>query len=404
MIDKRLPLIANRFELLLIVLLCFVISTRLIWLYIDDPVIAVTNDFYLTSLAFNHSLAGLCMTPLGYDFPYSMGPIKGGVISSAATSPGLSLVFLGICQFERLDVGSFTALTPHLIALSALLVALILRLLTTSWVAGILAASVVLSRGSVLQATNLAGSFSLLQPTICLLFLLLAAYCRTSDQRWIWGAHVSLLLATLITPILFIATVPTAIALLAYDYRRYRIQKLTSAAPKEVSKALFTLAPALLYPLLLWALVVFAPSSLRTLFELPATFMSAGKGSLAFTITAVSDRLGVTDLHFVASFSLLVLAYFLIPRLTSKPRLFFNVLFLMLGLGLVIDGLLAERYLNSAIEIQTVALTLLGFEPLVLGLGAGLLWGYIRTFLATVFPNYGRPRNVHGTMGLAEMR
>ncbi len=81
----------------------------------------------------------------------------------SSSSPGLALTLLGLCQFDRLHGGSFTNLAPQLITASAFLTAVTARILTSSWVGGILAAAVVLSRGTVLAAVDHAGTFALLQ-------------------------------------------------------------------------------------------------------------------------------------------------------------------------------------------------------------------------------------------------
>ncbi len=377
-------LIANRFELITIVLICFVVSNRLIWLHVDQPLQAITGEFYSTALSFNRTLSQYCRIPVAPNFPQTEPDMALLISPIKAFSPGLALTFLGLCQLDRLHGGSFTSLAPQLITASAFMTAITARILTSSWVGGILAAAVVLSRGTVLAAVDHAGTFALLQPTLCIFFLLLTIYARTGGQSWLNVGWVFLLASVLISPLMAIAILPV-LALLGTQRQTAGELKGKALTWQRFSILVGTLL------LLLTLLHKYTPSSLSGVTLVRDHILICFRNGVIFKdlIVPTWKHLANADLHWQLSIGAIAIAAVLSRYFPIGAALTLRVLLIMVGLTSLIDGILSKNELPAA-ESSVLAWIATGLDPILLGLGAGVTWHALRLLLMAMFTDYSR--------------
>ncbi len=395
MSPSAVPLVANRFEVVLLVILSFVVSTRLIWLQIDQPAGEMTSEYDSTALSFNRSLAKLCPVPAEQNFPYPAAGADAQLDPHAPTSPGLAAVFLSICLFDKLDANSFTSLATQFVTLTALLVAVTARLITSSWVGGLLASAVVLSRGSVLQAKTLAGAYSVMQPMVCLYFLLIALYVRSRFAALLPMIFSILGLATLIAPT-FALTASAVSATLWWNFSKgNRPQNPLS----KYSILGGLTAVALAYPLILLLLSWIAPSSTKNLLApiLPANNPLHPLILFNQALAAGWSAFLGTDAHEKISVVLLLLAAIWTKYLQNGVPFFLRLLILTFVLACITDGALNVMGLpTSATALRSTLL--MSMEPLIIGLSAAIAWSGIRILLMTLFPDYSRSKAHRDTL------
>ena len=400
----RPPLISNRLEFIVLILLSFIISTRLIWLQIEDRPPAITDEFYGTSLIFNRTLAHSCPTAPDSNFPYSSTAVEHSPSSNGVTSPGLEVFLWAICHTERLSVRSFMDYAPILIGLSAFLVALTSRLLTSNWVGGLLAASVVLSRGSILQGTHVAGTAVLIQPMICLVFGLMCLYARTRDARWLPVISAAAVLSIVISPLFALMAWPLFLILLArtsiharkthFSIHRFRLHMLTILTTLAVIPALIAS--------LRWA----APSSTTAIGAFIKALYIYGLRPFEIQKLAELAAMGLAeaqrqDLHWQSSMALLALAATWTRFLPRGSGFWALAVFLLNLISLIIDGHLVGTLETQIPEISsTLAYRMTGsvtsMEPLLIGTAASYAWFAVRTVIISIFPGYSSPAYAHG--------
>ena len=210
----RHPLICNRFEVVLLILLSFIIATRLVWLQIDEQPLQMTDEFFTTGSTFKRSLSQSCSIAVHGNFPYPEKPEGYSPMATGAVSPGLEAVLWGLCQMKRLTVMEYVELAPLMIGATTFLVAVTSRLLTSSWVGGFVGASVVLSRGSVLEGTHLASTSFLVQLMVSAVLLLTGIYLRSRDARWLPVVFTAAITTILIQPLFSIFALIISLGLL----------------------------------------------------------------------------------------------------------------------------------------------------------------------------------------------
>jgi hypothetical protein len=392
---SRVPLVANRFEVVLLVILSFVVSTRLIWLQIDQPARELTTEYDSTALSFNRSLAKVCPVPVDQNFPYPLAESDPQIDPHASTSPGLAAVFLSICLFDKLDANSFTSLATQFVTLTALLVAITARVITSSWVGGLLASAVVLSRGSVLQAKTLAGAYSIMQPTVCLYFLLLALFVRSRFAGLLPMIFFVLALATLISPPFVL--IASAVSVILW----WNASKAKSASnhSRQYLETGGIIAAAAFYPAMVLLVGAVAPSSIKNLTALNPTI----KNPLD-ALMIVNQSLGATwsaflgtDSHEKASVFILLLAAVWTKHLRDGVPFFLRTLVLTFCLACLTDG--ALHMIAFPTSAQPLRSTLLmSLEPMIVGLSAALIWMGIRIILTNIYPDYSRSKAHRDTL------
>ena len=385
-------LIANRFELIIIVLLCFVVSNRLIWLHVDQPLKAITSEFYSTSLAFNQTLSRHCALPLAHDFPQPEPNVVILASPTSPTSPGLALTFLGLCQFDRLDAGSLTNLAPQLITSSAFLTSITARLLTNSWVGGVLAAAVILSRGSVLAAADHAGSFMLLQPIACMFFLLLALYGRIRSQLCLYLGILVSLVSVLVAPVMSIVITP-ALLLLEIPWKNDKAHTLHTRSWSHMTNTIVALM------LMLFLLNEFASSSMTALAVVRDQFLRSFGNHVAphQIITNTWGHVAEADMHWQISLASISIAAVLSRYFPAQASLTFKLLLVMVGLACFTDGI-TSKIGPPATDSDFLWGIGIGLDPIVLGLGAAVTWHGLRLLLMTLIADYSRPAASHDNM------
>lgn len=302
----------------------------------------------------------------------------------SSSSPGLALTLLGLCQFDRLHGGSFTNLAPQLITASAFLTAVTARILTSSWVGGILAAAVVLSRGTVLAAVDHAGTFALLQPTLCVFFLLLAIYARTGGQSWLNAGCAVLLASVLISPLMAIAISPVLV-LLGIRQQNAGQLKDTPLTWQRMTIVVSTLL------MLLTLLHKYTPSSLTGVTLARDHLLSYFRNGAIFKDLMVPTwkHLANADLHWQLSIGSIAIAAVLSRYFPNGAALTLRVLLVMVGLTSVIDTIISKNELPTA-DSTVLAWTSTGLDPILLGLGAGVTWYALRRLLMAVVTDYSR--------------
>lgn len=394
----RPPIIANRLEVVLLILTCFIIATRLIWLQIGDQGHSLTDEFYATSLAFSHSWPSLCSAGADPEFPFAAQSLGHPLDPDALTSPGLALSLLSICQFKRLELDAYLDFAPHLITMSAFVVAVTARILTSSWVGGVIAAGVVLSRGSILVGTHLAGTFLILQPAVALVFLLLALYARTRDATWLPILFATCVVSLAISPLFGLLAWPLAamIGLRAIEHARG-----TNFAIHRLPLHVISIGAALIvFPALIFVIHSYLPSSTRgvsTFIKQIGQFRLNGNSVTLLMGSAIAE-LEQQDLHWQCSLAILGFAAIwkrFLPRGSGFWALAIAITALI---ALIVDGALiaaAARQTNEigVRRIYNMTDAVFSLEPVLIGTAAGYAWFCVRYLVIRLFPAYSsRPR------------
>ena len=398
----RPPLICNRFEVVLIILLSFIVSTRLIWLQIDERPPLVSDEFYATSNAFKRSLGQFCSKGVESQFPYSPTFEAYTPLATGSVSPGLEAILWSICQSKRLTVGEYMDSAPLMIGMSAFLVAITARLLTSTWVGGFIAASVVLSRGSILQGTHLATTAFFQQVLVTLVFLISCLYLRSRDARWLPFAFVACIFAILLSPIFSLASLLLALALLS--------RSLNHALKSQFSVHRFRLhlfsivSMLLIIPALVFALRTIMPASTSALSSIARQLGLWRDYSGLWTITSRSfvtwlSEIKAQDFHFQVSLGIIAIAATW-KRYLPRGSGFWALTMTILGVAaLTVDGALRAALLTTSDTAWPLGLKITGamaqLEPLIVGTAAAYSWFAARSLIVAVFPSYSSPPTAH---------
>jgi hypothetical protein len=394
----RPPIIANRLEVVLLILMCFIIATRLIWLQIGDQNHTLTDEFYATSLAFSNAWPSLCSAGADSDFPFSTQSLGHPLDPDALTSPGLALSLLSMCQFKRLELDAYLDFAPQLITMSAFFVAVTTRILTSSWVGGVIAAGVVLSRGSILVGTHLAGTFLILQPAVALVFLLLALYTRTRNASWLPILFATCVISIAISPLFGLLAWPLAVLIgLRATHHARGTQFSIHRLPLHITSIM---AALIVFPAIIVALHDFLPSSTRgvsTFIKQIGQFRLNGNSVTLLLGSAIAE-LEQQDLHWQSSLAVLGIAATwkrFLPRGSGFWAFAITVITL---LALVVDGGLIAAAARQTSEmsvrrIYNMTDAVFSIEPVLIGSAAGYAWFCVRYLVIRFFPAYSsRPR------------
>ena len=389
----RPPIIANRLEVVLLILMCFIISTRLIWLQIGDQSHTITDEFYATSLAFSSSWSSLCSAGVDSEFPFAAQSLGHPLDPDALTSPGLAVTLFSMCQFKRLDLSAYLDFAPHLITMSAFFVAVTARILTSSWVGGVIAAGVVLSRGSILVGTYLAGTFLILQPAVALVFLFLALYARTRDATWLPILFAACVISVVISPIFGLLAWPLAVmtALRAVQHAR-RSQFGIHRLPLHI---ISITAALIVFPSIILLLHRYLPSSTRGV----STFIKQigplrlNGSSVTLLLGSAIAELEQQDLHRQCSLAVLAIAATWKRFLPRGSGFWAAAMTATALVALIVDGGLtaaAARQTNEANVRRVYNMTdaVFSLEPVLIGTAASYAWFCVRYLLSKLFPAY----------------
>lgn len=391
--SHRPPIISNRFEIVILILMCFAISTRLVWLQIDDRNRTITDEFYATSLLFNTIDRTACPIP-----PDPLFPVNGAISTNfldggALTSPGLRLAFIGFCQFNRLSLNSFLEYAPLLIGLSTFLTALTARILTSNWVGGMLAATVVLSRGTILQGTHVAGAFWFVQLLTSLVFFFLALSSRSRRPSLLVPFILSGFMCTYMSPLMGIVLWSlTGMLVLRLMWQRLK----EFAKPRVLAhQLLLLLASLVILPLMIYHLHRVEPSSTQSII-LFATQMRHLLRDWKQLLPLLGSAIAIfeqQDFHWLLSFAVIGLAGTwkrFLPRGSGFAALAITSCCVI---ALLIDGAItaqATAQINPVNFRRYYSMTdaVFAMEPVILGAAASYAWFAVRYVIIRIFPSY----------------
>jgi hypothetical protein len=398
----RPPLICNRFEVVVLILLSFIISTRLIWLQIDERPPLISDEFYATSTVFKRSLAQSCSKGLDSNFPYSPRTDGYTPLATGTFSPGLEALLLAVCQTKRLTIEGVMDFVPIMIGTSAFLVALTARLLTSTWVGGFIAASVVLSRGSILQGTHLAATLSIQQVMVTLTMLMACLYMRTRDARWLPATFVVCFFSIMMSPLFSLSAWMLSLILLAralnhalrsqFSVHRFRLHLFS------------TLSMLLIVPVLVLVLRQIMPTSTSAISAVLYHFSPKDAPLNALFVINSSfvtwlSELRKQDFHFHASLALIAVAATWKRHLPRGSGFWAMAVTFLSLVALLVDGALRAFYLAGAESPWALNLKLTGavepFEPLIIGSAAAYVWYAVRLVMLALFPSYSSHPVVH---------
>lgn len=398
----RPPLICNRFEVVLVILLSFIIATRLVWLQIDEQPRQMTDEFFTTGNTFKRALSQSCASGVDTTFPYPEKTEGYTPLATGSVSPGLEAVFWGVCQVKRLSVEEYVKLAPVMIGATSFLVALTSRILTSTWVGGFVAASVVLSRGSFLEGTHLASSSFFVQFLVSLVFLLTAIYLRSRDARWLPAIFTVAITAILFHPVFALSVFLMTIALLMRTLNHAHRSKFV--LHRSSLHFISIVSMIIIVPVLVLALRSIMPAStspigavLRHLEVMGNSNSATNQGRPPF-VTLLTE-LQHQDFHFQCSLALIAIAATW-KRYLPRGSGFWAMLVFGLGLvALTIDGALRAVLLAGLESYWPMALKLTGaiaaLEPVIIGTASAYAWFTLRALLMAVFPSYSSPPGAH---------
>jgi hypothetical protein len=384
-------LISNRFEVFLLILLSMVVSTRLIWIQIDERQHHLTSEFYSSSLAFRKNLAPLCAAGVDPGFPID-GDVDTSLLdASAQVSPGLLASFAMTCQLHRLSVSQWLGLGTHLTTLTAFLVALTARVLTRNWVSGIIAAAVILSRGSLVKIAHTATAMALTQPVVAAFFLVGALFTRTRDPLLIPVMNMVIILAVFMSPVLGLVVWPPLIALSFYLWNKSRRGHWprSEILPAIISTLVAVIAIPLMIFMMRWYLPGTTLAVAETVHQLwPLTNAWSNAPNI---ISSVIAAIETQDFHWQASIAIMTLATTWRRFLPSGSGAWSGGLLLLIVSALVVDGALIAAATRQDIDATIMryfgmASGLASFEPVIIGVSAALSWFALKKSLAMLWP------------------
>ena len=386
-------LISNRFEVFLLILLCMIISTRLIWLQIEDRRTTITSEYYSSSLLFKQHFSKYCRANMDPNFPLEADRDTTQLDPAANVSPALVVSFLALCQHQKLSLEGWLSIGPQLSVFTSFLVALTARILTRNWVAGVLAAAVYLSRGSLITVAHTASSASLLHPLITLFFLVAALYTRTKEQGLIPIMNILLVFCTFVSPLFGLVAWMPLLGLVPYLYRKAKIEAkaLEEFLPGIVSTFIATIA----IPGVIFTIHKILPGATLPCSAIARQFMQLAlhPSGIPKLIGAVIAELEVQDFHWQTSVAVLALATTWRRFLPSGSGAWSGGLLLLILSALLADASLIgeaarQTYEVSVIRYFKMATAVTSLEPVVIGGSAALAWFAAKRFLTYVYTNY----------------
>jgi hypothetical protein len=392
---RRYPLIANRFEIVLLISLGFVIATRLVWLQTDERFLQVSDEFYTTGLSFQQAMQHSCRQGMNNQFPNPENQGDYVPMPNGALSPGLSIVLWTICQGQRLSVEAFMNFAPMIIGATALIVAMTSRLLTSTWVGGFLAASVVLSRGSILQGTHVVSTSFFQQFLMSTVLLFTILYLRTRDARWlplILCASCAIIIGS---PLASLTMFLLAVALFLKAFVQTRRTNSTLKHPLQHTLGSATLALATLA--LVAAIHQSSPQASSTLLRVLRTLYTSiqDASNLSFFaegLKALKQELQRQDFHFQTSLAAIAVAGTFrryLPRGSGACAVLITLFTLQ---GLLVDSALHPLGSQEIVTETPLSLKLTGaiatIEPALIGIAISYGWLALRMLLIKFIPRY----------------
>lgn len=398
----RPPLICNRFEVVVLILLSFIISTRLVWLQIDQQPLQITDEFYTTGNQFKRSLGQSCQNGIDANFPY---PQKTGNYSPLATgtiSPGLESILMAICQFKRLTTEEYVGLAPIMIGSSAFLVAVTARILTSNWVGGFIAASVVLSRGSVIEGTHMASTNFFVQLMVSLVFLMAGLYLRSRDARWLPLVFIAALTTIIISPLFSLGTLIIATGLLVRTLNHAHRSKFV--LHRSTLHFVSIISTLVIIPILIVLLKKIMPAATQPIGAVLRHLGVIGVNSASphivkTTFVTLLQEIKIQDFHLQSSIAIIAIAATwrrYLPRGSGSWALIVSLITLS---SLSIDGSLRATFVSGVESFWPLEFKLTGalapLEPIIVGIGAAYAWFAIRSLIIALFPGYSSPPGPH---------
>jgi hypothetical protein len=228
--------IVGIFKVVAFLTLLMLIATRLTWLQTSAVPVEVTSTFYRTGILAAPILKDHCKEPIEATFPL---PVEMALRPTdippppelGEMSPGLILVMLARCQFAALEVEDFARWNAWLFLAATIFSAVATRLLTRSWIAGLLGAVAILSRGTV-QSKSMVVSAEPFASVFCAMgFCYLTLFLRTFWRGWLVASTIALFCVALFCP-QFTVTYGVCLIVLVYLAIRalLRVSTTTSQA------------------------------------------------------------------------------------------------------------------------------------------------------------------------------
>jgi hypothetical protein len=237
----------------------------------------------------------------------------------------------------------------------------------------------------VLAAADHAGSFMLMQPIICMFFLLLALYGRIRSQICLlFGVLVSLV-GVLVAPVMSIVITP-ALLLLEIPWKNDKAQTFQTRAWSHLANTIVALI------LMFFVLNEFPSSSMTALAIVRDQFLRSygNHAALQEIITNTWRHLAETDMHWQISFASISIAAVLSRYFPTQASLTFKLLLVMIGLACFADGI-TSKIGPPATDSDFLWGSAIALDPVVLGLGAAVTWHGLRLLLMTLIAGYSRP-------------
>lgn len=387
--------IVGRVKGILMLIMLMLIATRLTWLQTTENTVDISSTFYRTGLWVNDRTARFCRVPPEATFPLPAAmAVRSDMVppppSLGHLAPGLALTMLARCSATRLEAEDFIHWNPWLFMGTALTASTTVRLLTSSWTSGLLAAVAVLSRGTLQSRAALAAAepFSMFFVATCWCFAVLCL--RTQAIGWGVAALLAWTAAILYTPTLWVTLLALPVLIL-FAVRKapnhppnVPLFAIQSQDPPQGSilgrKDLFILlAVALVLILFLFAaLMRFFPESLQTLntLHLALSPNAARIKDLWPTVKEIYQMHAQdVDLHSLAALLLLCLHPFMGGRLKHIGRSA-SLCFIALSSAQMICSFWLEA---AAIHTSTNALSSVvpsarALEPLFIAWSIASLW------------------------------
>lgn len=201
-------MVLGRFKGILMLVLLMLVATRLTWLQTSETAVDLSSTFYRTGLWLNENVSRLCHEPPEASFPLPPGMVikpdfQPPPPNLGELSPGLALVMMARCQVNQLEIEDFAHWNAWLFMTATLFCSLVVRLLTKSWTAGLLAAVAILSRGTVQSRALIASSEPYGIVTLSAAWFFTVAFLRSLWLPWLAATALSWVFSILFVPSLW---------------------------------------------------------------------------------------------------------------------------------------------------------------------------------------------------------
>ncbi len=372
-------------------------STRLIWIQIDDRNPTITDEFYAGSLYFKHHLSARCSDGLDPGFPHQYTATQ-ALDPQATVSPGLVASLWLFCQTSRVKLEAIASLAPHLMVVTTFVTALGSRLATSNWVAGLVTASVVLSRGSIAQGPHRTGTYIMLHSAVSVAMVISLAWARSRDRRLLPLFALSLGACVLISTLFALTALPLLCFMGIYLFKAAR--ESPDHASHRMSFFWIVSALAVMVALVCLLYLKFPASTLGIRAFLHQILqLTRSPQELTVILGAAIAEMESQDFHWLVSLAIITLALTFRKHLPHGSGLWAGMLLLMATVALSVDGIIitaAARHTNQTALIHFLNMreAVFSLEPLIIGAGAGYGWMAVRKLLMALIPSYSRGHRV----------